>query len=276
VVVDSTADLPDELANDPNITVVPLTVLFGDEAYLDWVELKPEQFYEKLAASPRLPTTSQPPPGVWTDLYRQLRQRYLRVYSVHLSAEFSGTFETARAAATEVDGVTVIDSRLATGGIALLVDRMMERIDHGISEAAFAAYLDHFRARNTFLFVPTTLDYLYKGGRIGRASHLVGTLLNIKPVLMIEDGVADVYKKTRGIRQALEAMRDGLLARTDPGSDVFANLSHGLNLPVMEQLRDLLLAVSDRRVHLRPPSVVGSVIGTYSGPGAVGVCFIQE
>ena len=276
LVVDSTADLPGELAHDPNITVVPLTVLFGDEAHLDWVELKPEQFYEKLAVCTRLPTTSQPPPGVWAELYRRLRQRYLRVYSVHLSAEFSGTFETARAVASEMDGVTVIDSRLATGGIALLVDRMMERIDCGIPEAEFAAYLDYFRARNTFLFVPTTLDYLYKGGRIGRASHLVGTLLNIKPVLMIEDGVADVFKKTRGIRQALEAMRDGLLARTDAGSDVFANLSHGLNLPVMEQLRELLLAISDRRIHLRPPSVVGSVIGTYSGPGAVGVCFIQE
>jgi len=80
------------------------------------------------------------------------------------------------------------------------------------------------------------LDYLYKGGRIGRASHLVGTLLNIKPVLTIEDGVADEFKKARGLRQALEIMRGGLLKRTDPGSDVYANLSHGLNLPVMEQL----------------------------------------
>lgn len=276
LVVDSTADLPDELACDPNITVVPLTVLFGEEAYLDWVELKPEQFYEKLAASPRLPTTSQPPPAVWAELYRGLRDRYQRVYSVHLSAEFSGTCDTARAAAAQVDGVTVIDSQLATGGFALLVDRMMARVDQGVPLEEFHAYLEHFRIRKTFLFVPTTLDYLYKGGRIGRASHLVGTLLNIKPVLTIEDGVADVFRKTRGLRQALEAMRDALLDRTDPGSDVFANLSHGLNLPVMEQLRELVLAIDDRRIHLRPPSIVGPVIGTYSGPRAVGLCFIQE
>ena len=276
LVVDSTADLPDNLAHDPNITIVPLTVLFGEEAYLDWVELKPEQFYEKLAVSTRLPTTSQPPPGVWVDLYRRLRERYQKVYSVHLSAEFSGTYATARTAAAQVEGVTVVDSRLATGGIALLVDRMMERIGRGVPEREFDDYIDYFRSHSTFLFVPTTLDYLYKGGRIGRASHLVGTLLNIKPVLTIEDGVADVFKKTHGLRQALETMRDGLIARTDPDSDVFANLSHGLNLPAMEQLRELLLAVTDRRIHLRPPSIVGPVIGTYSGPKAVGLCFVQE
>lgn len=276
LVVDSTADLPDELARDPNLTLVPLTVFFGDEAFLDWVELKPDKFYEKLVSASRLPTTSQPPPGVWVDLYRRLRERYERVYSVHLSAEFSGTCETARAAAREVDGVTVVDSRLATGGIALLVDRMMDRIDRGVPQEEFDAYIEYFHRNKTFLFLPTTLDYLYKGGRIGRASHLVGTLLNIKPVLTIEDGVADEFKKARGLRQALEIMRGGLLKRTDPGSDVYANLSHGLNLPVMEQLRGLLLETTDRTIHLRPPSIVGPIIGTYIGPGAVGLCFIQE
>lgn len=276
MVVDSTADLPDGLAHDPNLTLVPLTVFFGEESYLDWVELRPEQFYEKLAAASELPKTSQPPPGTWIELYRRLREEYQRVYSVHLSAEFSGTWETARMAAAAVDGVTVVDSRLATGGIALLVDRMMERIDRGVPQQEFDAYLEYFHANKTFVFLPTTLDYLYKGGRIGRASHLVGTLLNIKPVLEIKDGVADAYKKARGLGRALEILRDCLLERTEPGSDIYANLSHGLNLPVMERLREMLMAVSDRRIHLRPPSIVGSVIGTYIGPGALGLGFIQE
>jgi DegV family protein with EDD domain len=276
MVVDSTADLPDNLANDPNLTVVPLTVFFGEESYLDWVELKPEQFYEKLVAAPKLPTTSQPAPGVWVELYGRLLEKYQRVYSVHLSAEFSGTCETARMAAADFDGVTVIDSRLATGGIALLVDRMMERIDRGVPQDEFDAYIEYFHTHKTFVFLPTTLDYLYKGGRIGRASHLVGTLLNIKPVLEIKDGVADVYKKARGVSQALEMLRDCLVERTEPGSDIYANFSHGLNLPVMERLRAVLLEVTDRRIHIRPHSVVGSVIGTYIGPGAVGLGFIQE
>lgn len=281
LVVDSTADLPAGLAQDPNLTVVPLTVYFGEEAHLDWIELRPEQFYEKLTTYPALPKTSQPPPAVWGDLYGRLRQKYDRVYSVHLSAHFSGTVDTARMVAEQmaadgVGGITVVDSLLATGGIALLVDRMMARIDRGTPEEEFDAYIDYFHKNKTFIFLPTTLDYLYKGGRIGRASHLVGTLLNIKPVLSIEDGVADVYRKVRGIPQALEAMRDCLLERTAPGADVYANLSHGMNLPVMERLQELLLAVSDRRIHLRPCSIVGSVIGTYIGPGAVGLGFIQE
>jgi DegV family protein with EDD domain len=276
LVVDSTADLPDNLVNDPNLTRVPLTVLFGDEAYLDWVELEPAQFYEKLVAGPLRPSTSQPPPGVWPELYSRLREQYQRVYSVHLSAEFSGTCETARAAAAEIDGVTVVDSRLATGGIALLVDRMMERINRGTAQEEFDAYIEYFHANKTFLFIPKGLDYLYKGGRMGRASHLFGTLLNIKPVLAIEDGIADVYKKCRGTGQALETMRGCLLERTEPGSDVYANLSHGINLPDMERLRALLLEVSDRQIHLRPPSIVGSVIGLYVGPGSVGLTFIQE
>jgi DegV family protein with EDD domain len=281
LVVDSTADLPAGLAQDPNLTVVPLTVYFGEEAYLDWTELRPEQFYEKLTTYPALPKTSQPPPAVWGNVYGRLREEYDRVYSVHLSAHFSGTVETARMVARQlaaggVDGVTVVDSLLATGGIALLVDRMMARIDRGTPEEEFDGYIDYFHKNKTFVFLPTTLDYLYKGGRIGRASHLVGTLLNIKPVLSIEDGVADVYKKVRGVPQALEAMRDCLLERTDAGSDVYANLSHGLNLPLMEKLQDLLLSVSDRKVHLRPCSIVGSVIGTYIGPRAVGLGFVQE
>lgn len=276
LVVDSTADLPDELARDPNLTLVPLTVIFGEESYLDWVELEPPAFYEKLAAYRALPTTSQPAPGVWTELYGRLRERYSRVYSVHLSAEFSGTYQTASMAASQFDGVKVIDSRLATGGIALLVDRLMERIDRGTPEEDFDAYIEYFHIHKTFFFLPTTLDYLYKGGRIGRASHLVGTLLNIKPVLEIADGMADAYRKVRGLGQALVVMRDGLLERTATGSDVYANLSHGLNLPVMERLQGLLEEIDDRRIHLRPPSIVGSVIGTYIGPGAVGLGFIQE
>jgi len=276
LVVDSTADLPEELLDDPNLTMVPLTVLFGEEAYLDWVELRPEQFYERLTASSVLPTSSQPPPGVWGELYRRLREQYRWVYSVHLSSEFSGTCETARAAAAEIDGVTVVDSRLATGGIALLVDRMMARIDRGVSKQEFDSYIEYFHAHKTFLFVPTTLEYLQRGGRIGRASYLVGTLLNIRPVLMIEDGVADVFRKTRGVSQALQTMRNGLLERTSPGSDVYANLSHGVNLPLMERLHDLLLEITDRRIHLRPPSIVGSVIGLYCGPGALGLGFIEE
>ena len=112
--------------------------------------------------------------------------------------------------------------------------------------------------------------------RIGRASHLVGTLLNIKPVLSIDEGVIDVFKKVRGVTQALEVMRDGLVEHTQPGRTTYVGLSHAFNEPVLAQLRELIEAVEDRDVRLIPTSIVGPVIGTYVGPGAVAFCFIQE
>jgi DegV family protein with EDD domain len=276
IVVDSTADLPDHLANDPNISMVPLTVYFGDEAYLDWAELKPQEFYARLKSSPLLPRTSQPSPGAFLERYRMLRERYERIYSVHLSGKFSGTCASAEVAQSQVDGVRVVDSELATGGIALFVDRLLERLDRGTPEEEFEAYIERFLAEKIFYFLPTTLDYLYKGGRIGRASHLVGTLLNVKPVLTIEGGVIDVYRKVRGLRQALEVMRDGLVEHTVPGMTTYVGYAHALNEPVLEQLRELVEAVPDRDIQVRTVSIVGSVIGTYVGPGAVSLSFIQE
>ena len=175
IVVDSTADLPEYLANDPNITMVPLTVYFGEEALLDWVELKPDVFYDRLVNGPVLPRTSQPSAGAFLDVYRALRERYERVYSVHLSGKLSGTVASAEVAASQIDGIRVVDSELATGGIALFIDRLVERLDRGIPEEEFEAYISKFVAGKTFYFLPTTLDYLFKGGRIGRASHLMGT-----------------------------------------------------------------------------------------------------
>lgn len=276
IVVDSTSDLPPDLAVDPNITIVPLTVYFGEEAFLDWVQLKPAEFFQRLAAAPQLPKTSQPPVGEFVQVFRSLREQYARVYSIHLSSKFSGTYESARIAALEVDGVTVIDSRYATGGLALLIDRLVERLESGTPQEEFDAYIARYLKEATFLFIPNTLDYLHKGGRIGRASHLIGTMLSIKPVLTIEDGLVSVHKKARGVRQALNVMRECLLERTLPWRDTYVGLTHSLNEPLLEQVKEMVLDAPDRIVHLRGTSVVGSVIGTYIGPGAVGVGFIQE
>ena len=276
LVVDSTADLPERLAADPNISIIPLTVYFGEEHFLDWIELQPEEFYERLKVAPQLPRTSQPSAGAFLELYRKLLERYQRVYSVHLSGKFSGTVASAEVAQSQIEGVKVIDSELATGGVALLVDRMMERLERGTPEDEFDAYIQKFVAEKVFYFLPTTLDQLYKGGRIGRASHLMGTLLNIKPVLSIVEGEIDVFKKVRGIRQALEVMRDGMIEHTRPDLTTYVSLSHGLNQPLLEQLRELVLGVEDRNIEIRLTSVVGAVIGTYVGPQAVALSFIQE
>lgn len=276
IVTDSTADLPEHMLADPNLSMVPLTVFFGEDSYLDWVELTPAAFYERLTTAAQLPRTSQPSPGAFLECFKNLRKRYERIYSVHLSAKLSGTCSSAAVAAGEIDGVTVVDSELATGGIALLVDRLLARLDEGTSEEEFDAYIRRFLNEKMFYFLPATLDYLYKGGRIGRASHLVGTLLNIRPVLVIEGGEVDVYRKARGTKQALDVMVTAMIEHTKPELTTYVSLSHAINPSLVEQLRGRIAGVPDRKIEIRLTSLVGSVIGTYIGPGAVGIGFIQE
>ena len=276
LVVDSTSDLPSHMAADPSITMVPLTVYFGDEAFLDWVDIQPDEFYRKLAAAPQLPRTSQPSAGAFLEEYKRLRQKYERVYSVHLSSHLSGTIASAEVARQQIDGVELVDSEMATCGVSLLVDRLLALMDKGVAEEEFKAYIEHFLKNKVLLFLPTTLDQLAKGGRIGRASHLVGTLLNVKPVLGIVDGVVDVYKKVRGLGQALEALRDGILEATEPGKTAYLALAHGLNEELLGELRHLLEEVDDRDFQVRFTTIVGAVIGTYAGPGAVAVAAIRE
>ena len=275
LVVDSTADLPPELRDDPSITMVPLRVQFGRESYLDWVEIQPREFFEKLQAADELPTTSQPSPGTWLETYARLRERYERVYSIHMNSDYGGSFTTGCIASKELDGVKVIDSQLVSGGEALLVGRLLARLDAGTPEKEFDQYIDYFRDHQTFHVLVKDLAYPFKGGRLGRASYYVGNVLGVKPIISIEDGKTQVYRKARGEHAALRAMRDGFLERTQPGKDVYAAYAHALNPVWLEELRQLIEA-TDRTVHFQPTSVVGSVIGVHSGPGTVGLAYIQE
>ena len=275
IVVDSTADLPESMLADPNVSMVPLTVFFGDEGYLDWVEIQPEEFYKKLAASPVLPRTSQPSAGSFLEEYKKLRKKYERVYSVHLSSRLSGTCASAEVARQQIDGVEVVDSEVATCGVSLLADRLLALMDQGVPEKEFKEYIEHFLKGKMLFFIPTTLDQLAKGGRIGKAQHLLGTLLNVKPVLMVKEGVVDVLKKVRGMNQGLEAMRDAIVEATEPGKPVYIGLAHGLFEEPLAQLREMLEAVPDRQMEVRFSTIVGAVIGTYAGPGAIAVSAIQ-
>jgi fatty acid kinase fatty acid binding subunit len=275
LVVDSTADLPQELRNDPSITVVPLRVQFGQESYLDWVEIQPPEFFEKLQAADELPTTSQPSPGTWLETYARLRERYERVYSIHMNSDYGGSFTTGCIASKELDGVKVIDSESVSGGEALLVARLLAKLDAGTPEEEFEAYIDYFRDHRTFYVLIKDLSYAYRGGRLGRASYYVGNALGVKPIISIEASGTEVFRRARGEHAALRAIRDGFLERTQAGKDVYATLAHALNPVWLEELRELILG-TDRTVNLQPTCVVGSVIGVHSGPGTAGIAFIQE
>jgi len=263
------------LKDDPNLSMVPLSIHFGDETYKDWVEIDASTFYEKLEVADKLPTTSQPPPGAFVAEYRRLREQYEHVFSLHLSALLSGTYASATSAEQEVDGVTVVDTELVSLGISLLIERLLVLLDAGTDESEFLGYINRFKNNRGFLFQVSTLEYLQKGGRIGRASSIAGGLLNIRPLLTIDDGVVDAYKKVRGDKRAMAEMESYFLERTDSEKTVYVGVAHADAPEKMEKLERILLA-TDRDVDIRFRGLVGPVIGTYAGPGATAFTFTQE
>lgn len=275
IVTDSTADLPDEVIADPNLTMVPLKLHFGDETFRDWIDIRPAEFYARLRAADRLPTTSQPSAGEFQIEYRRLRERYDHIFSIHLSDRLSGTISSANLAREEFAGITVVDSEMASLAVGLLVYRLLGLLDRGTTREEFLQYIDRYRRTAGRLFLLDTLDYLQKGGRIGKASSVAGSLLHIKPLLTFDEGVVDAYKKVRGARKAMTAMQEYLLERTQLGGPVHVCVAHGDAPEKVEQLIALLEA-TDRDIDICLRGEVGAVIGTYAGPGAVALFFIQE
>ena len=275
LVLDSTSDLSPELRADPNIRVVPLMVQFGNESLRDWEEIHPEQFYPRLRETSKLPTTSQPSAGQFLQVYQEARKDFERVYSIHISGGLSGTVGSATTAAEDVPGVVPIDSGSASVGLALLADRLLLMLDEGVEEEIFLDYIQGYSERVGFLFMVDTLEYLQKGGRIGRASRIAGSLLSVKPLLTMRQGEVDLYKKVRGERKALSAVQGYFLERTTPDKPVFLAIAHAAAPGKAEAMLEVLRE-TDRTLDIRVRGHLGSVIGTYVGPGAIGLFFIQE
>lgn len=275
ILVDSTADMPESLAADPNVRMIPLLVRFGDEIYKDWIDITPPVFYSKLRAAKELPTTSLPSVGEFTDTYRRLKETWPYIFSIHLSSKISGTFDSATVAAEAFEDVTVVDSEICSLGVSLLVERMLLKLEQGVDYAALAEYVEWFKRTRGMLFLLDTLEYIAKGGRIGRAASLAGSLLSIKPILTFTDGLVTPFKKARGEKKALQLIVDTFLEDTKPGSPVIATIGHGDDIEKAEELRRLIEA-TDRDVDMRFIGYVGSVIGTYGGPGSRVLYYIQE
>lgn len=277
IVCDSTCDLGPAWLADHGVAMVPLKVLFGDESYLDWVDIVPDVFYEKLVSAPQLPKTSQPSPAEFSAVYDSLAsQGCEEIISIHLSAALSGTVESATlAAAASKVPVRVIDTKIVTAGTALAVMAAVDERARGGDADAVEAAARGVVERLRLLFALGTLDYLVKGGRAGKAQGLAANLLNIKPVLTFnKDGIIEPFKKVRGTKAALAEIASQVAADSKE-RPVRLALFHSTQPELAEELRAALDA-SGARYDLVLTSRVGAVIGTYAGPGAVGVAYYPE
>ena len=271
IVYDSTADLPEGPAAHESWRMVPLTVQFGEVALRDHVDLGAEEFYRRLRASQTLPTTSQPTPAAFAAVYDELLADHDHVVSLHLSGRLSGTVESARLAAAPYGRrVTVIDTGGVSVLLALAVVEVQRLLDAGTTRAALCRFVDRFRAEAHCVFSLETLEFLVRGGRIGRARALVGGLLAVRPILAVEDGVVTPVRRVRGARRALEALVEELDRRVPPPRPVRVIVAHGA---APEAGRALEAAVRRARpdAELLPMGTIGAVVGTHGGPGVVGL-----
>ena len=276
IVVDSTADFPEAPQRFANWRIVPLYVRFGDESYRDYVELEPEQFYARLRTAPQTPSTSQPTPGDFLAVYEELAG-YERILSLHIAGKLSGTIESARAAARLLgdDRVRTLDSQSASAAIAMVGLAIQRRLDRGTSDDEVDALVERYRLEAGLLFTVDTLEYLARGGRIGRARAWAGELLNIKPILTIEDGEVVPVKRVRGNRKAFLEFESAFTSST---SDV-ASLRVGIaQADAPERAKALTELVQRTRpaAQLELVTTLGPVVGAHAGPGTVGFFWFND
>lgn len=276
IVLDSTADLPDAADRFPNWRVVPLYVRFGDESLRDGVDLDLATFYARLRRTSVFPTTSQPTPGDFLACYRELGS-YERILSLHVSARVSGTFASAETAAADLgDGrVQAIDTETASVSIAMLALAIQRRLDRGTSDEEVESLVERYKRDRGLLFTVDTLEFLARGGRIGKAAAFAGTLLHVKPILSIRDGEVVPVKRVRGERNAFAELAAALERETRDEPGLHLGVAHAA---APERAEELAALVRECRPHGELELVVGlgAVIGAHAGPGTLALFWFTD
>ena len=275
IVLDSTADFPDAPQRFPNWRVVPLYVRFGAESYRDYVDIGPAEFYERLRTAEELPTTSQPTPQDFGAAYEELAD-YDRILAFTVSAKLSGTYESALRAGEESGGrVRVIDTETASAAIAMLALAVQRRLESGTTDDEVDELAARFKRESGLIFTLDTLEYLARGGRIGRAAGWAGQLLHIKPILTLEDGEVLPLKRVRGNRKAIQEFAEAFRTATSDEPGLRVGIAHAEAPQRMAALEELVRDVRPN-AEIEVATTLGPVVGTHAGPGTVGLFWLQD
>jgi DegV family protein with EDD domain len=276
IVLDSTADFPQAPERFANWRVVPLYVNLDGRSYRDYVDLGPEEFYARLAAAATPPTTSQPTPADFLAVYEELAARYERILSLQVSSTLSGTYASAQAAAASLgERVRVIDTGTVSAAVAMLGFAIQRRLVRGSSDEEVEELVEHYRRTHGLLFTVDTLEYLARGGRIGRAAAFAGALLNVKPILALERGEVVPLKRVRGSRQALEEFGSLLGQATADTPSLRVGIAHAAAPERAASLEQVVKAVRPA-AELEVVTSLGAVVGTHAGPGTLGLFWFDD
>jgi DegV family protein with EDD domain len=281
IVLDSTSDFPEARERFGNMRVVPLYVLFGDESFRDGIDIAPAEFYERLAGVSSLPTTRQPTPQDFADCFEELTSAgFERIWALQVSAKLSGTYQSACLGAELVGGdrVRVVDTETASLPNAMLALAIERRLDAGTTDEEIEQLIERYKRTSGVVFTVATLDFLQKGGRIGKGQALAGTLLNVKPIFSIADGVIEPITKVRGRQKALEEFAKLFTERTaavPDGEGLRVAIAHASAPEWIDVLTDLA-AKARPKAQVELVEILGAVVGTHAGPGAVGFFWFQD
>lgn len=275
IIVDSTADLTKE--SKERVQIVPLTVRFGEEEYIDGVTIDHKTFYQKLVETDVLPTTSQATPAAFEELYEQAKAANEAVVVITISSKLSGTYQSALIAAEDYENVYVVDSGTVAVGSSILAEMAIRYLDEGMDAAAIAEKLNEDKEKIVIVALVDTLEYLKKGGRISKTVAFAGTVLNIKPVLSVTDGEINVLGKARGSK-----MGNNLLVQEiekaggiDFAKPVMLGYTGLTDVLLLKYIEDSKFLWENKLAHVRY-TTISSVIGTHVGPGAIAVAFFKK
>ncbi|MBQ4547257.1 MAG: DegV family protein [Oscillospiraceae bacterium] len=276
IVLDSTADLLPELAE--KFDVVHLTVNFGEEEFIDGVTITRDEFYAKLIESDVMPTTSQASPEAFENVFGKIAENGDEVIAITVASKLSGTYQSACIAASEFPGkVRVIDSKTVAIGTAILAEYALSLVESGLSADEITAKIEEKRGDIRIVALIDTLEYLKKGGRLSKTAAFAGTLLNLKPVVSVEDGEISVLGKARGSKQGnnflvKEIEKDGGVDFSMPVLSGYTGHDKYMLEKYVEDSRFLW----EGNVETLRETCIGSVIGTHVGPGAIAVAFFRQ
>lgn len=272
IVTDSLADIPELLRRQLDITTVPALVHFGKKSFRDRVDLTPEEFYERLASSPFVPTTSQPPPSAFSEVYRRLSRDTNRIFSIHSASALTGIFNSAVVAANDLPGIEILvmDSQQVTMALGWLVVLAARSARRGANLEEISAEVEGARPRSHIIAILDTLQYAQRSGRLGKGSALVGTLLNVKPLISLLNGEVMPVENVRTHRRAMERLVEIVLA-SGPIQELA--VMHAAGQEYASQIKSMFSRT------LRAENVLtietGPAIGTHVGPKAVGVAWLN-
>ena len=275
IIVDSTADLVPEVK--ARVYTVPLTVHFGQEEYIDGVTIDNKTFYEKLIESDVLPTTSQATPDAFIKEFEKARQAGESAVVITLASKFSGTYQSAMIAAADYENIYVVDGTSAAMGTGILVELAFRLLDAGMTAEETAQALEEEKKKIVVVALVDTLEYLKRGGRISKTTALAGGLLNIKPVLTIEKGEILLIGKARGSRQGNNLLVEKIRACGGIDFQLPILLGYtGLTDVFLKKYVEDSRALWENGVDGLESTLIGGVIGTHAGPGAIAVAFFRR